>query len=478
MRTSKTYKPLSISFKAGVWFTICNLIQRGISFITMPIFTRIMSKNAYGMFSTYISWYSFLMIFTSLNLSNFVFNKGMVKYENDRDNFQTSLLSLGNLSTIIVFFIYIIFKKYINEYTGISTGLMMCMFIHMYFEPAILLWTARQRFEYKLANVIIVTLGIAILNPLFGIIAITIGNNELVDRILANTIIPFAFGFVIYIYTIKKSKHFIKFKYWKYALIFNLPLLPHFLSTTILNQADRIMITNLCGADETALYSVAYSIGMITTLFCTAMQQAILPWLYSRLKKQAYDGIKQVTNITVIIVCLICLLLILSAPEIINIFATETYEDAIWAIPPICGSVFFIYLFNVYANIEYYFEETKYVAFASLLSAILNCVLNYIFINKYGFVAAGYTTLFCYILLACFHYISMRVVCKKHNFNETIIDKRFIWGLSISFIVLVVFLTTTYKVITLRYSVLGIIFLFLFIYRSKIKSAICQIMRK
>lgn len=476
MLFASKYKQLSLSVKAGVWFTVCNMMQRGISFFTVPLFTRIMSKNTYGLFSSYMAWYSFLMIFTSLNLSSFVFNKGMVKYDDDRDRFQSSLLGLGILSTCVFFIIYLFFNKSINKYTGLSFTLMICMFVHMLFEPAILLWTARQRFEYKYVSLVIVTFAISVISPLLGIIFIKLGNNEIYDRVLSNTIVPFLFGGGIFALTVKKSYHLIVTKYWKYALVFNLPLIPHFLSASILNQADRIMITKICGSEDNALYSVAYALGMVTTLFSTAIQQSLLPWLYSKLKKESYCNIKEVINITILIVYSVCLLLILVAPEIMRILAPSSYIGAVWVIPPVCGSVFFVYLFNAYANIEYYFEETKYVTLASMIAAIMNCVLNYYFIIKYGFVAAGYTTIFCYITLALSHYFCTHLICKKHAFKVEILDNHFIFFTSVSFLLLITLFVVTYKMTFIRYAFFLVILYICWIRRRTILNTV-SIMR-
>ena len=62
-----------------------------------------------------------------------------------------------------------------------------------------------------------------------------------------------------------KGKKFYSAKFWKHALMFNLPLIPHYLSQTILNSADRIMISSLVGASEAGIYSLAYSISVSYT---------------------------------------------------------------------------------------------------------------------------------------------------------------------------------------------------------------------
>ena len=78
---------MSIASKAALWFTICGFVQKGISFITVPIFTRLLTTEQYGVVSIFYSWESIFIIFCTLNLFSGVFNNGMIKYENDRDGF-------------------------------------------------------------------------------------------------------------------------------------------------------------------------------------------------------------------------------------------------------------------------------------------------------------------------------------------------------------------------------------------------------
>ena len=62
------YGKISIPVKASLWFVICSILQKGIALITVPVFTRLMTTEQYGFFSTYTSWYSIILVFTSLNL--------------------------------------------------------------------------------------------------------------------------------------------------------------------------------------------------------------------------------------------------------------------------------------------------------------------------------------------------------------------------------------------------------------------------
>ena len=44
------YKKIPAPVKAGLWFFICTVLQKGIVFLTVPIFTRLLTTEQYGLF--------------------------------------------------------------------------------------------------------------------------------------------------------------------------------------------------------------------------------------------------------------------------------------------------------------------------------------------------------------------------------------------------------------------------------------------
>lgn len=449
---------MSPAVRAGLWFTLCNLLQKGISFITVPIFTRIMSTEDYGLYSIYISWYSVMTIFATLHLSYYVFNKGLVKYEDDRENFVVSIQSLSAVVTLCFIILYLLFRDIIDSLTKMPSAMMICMLVQILFEPPVLYWTARKRFEYKYQAVVAVTIALSLLNPIIGIILIKIGlfSNDAIARAFSLALVSALFGITIGYSIIKKADKPFNTRYWKYALAFNLPLIPHYLSTTILSSADRIMIGDMCGKTEAAIYSVAYAIGMVCTLFSQAIHQAYLPWLYKRMKVEDYRGIPKISNAFMAIIIAILSLLISFAPEVVLIVGSRKYIDAMWAIPPVCGSIFFIFLQNLFANIEYYYEKTKLIAAASVGVAVLNVVLNYVFIRIFGFIAAAYTTLICYIIYAIIHYFVMAHICKQNDVKvRTLFDMKTVCIFSTSMIVIVGVMLILYHYPAIRYLVIA-----------------------
>ena len=103
----------------------------------------------------------------------------------------------------------------------------------------------------------------------------------------------------------------------------------------------------------------------------------------------------------------------LFAPEVVFIFGGEKYMDAKWIIPSVSASVFFIFYIPCLVIWNIIIKKTWQISFASIICASINILLNYFFISKFGYHAAGYTTLFSYILLALCHFAMYKWVMRK-----------------------------------------------------------------
>lgn len=416
----KKYNSMGTAVKAGIWFTICNFLQKAISMITMPVFTQLLPTEDYGLFTIYQSWYSIVSIFVTLNLAGAVVNNGMIKYKDKRTEFISSLQGLSTTVTVAFFVIYFLNRSFWNELFELPTSLMLVMFVQLLFEPAYSFWMQRNRFEFKYQNVVSVTLILSIVSPIFGVIAVITAKDKVFARVFSYALVQICVGLIFYILQVCKGKKFFDKRYWKFALAFNLPLIPHYLSQNILGQADRIMIGNMVGNSKAAIYSVACIVASMMTLMINAINSSFIPSMYQNLDKKKYDKIDKGSFPLCIIIAVAVCGVMLIGPEVIGILASKEYAEAIYCIPPVAASIFFTYLYTLFINVEFYFEKTKYSMIVSVLGAILNVFLNYLLIPKFGYIAAGYTTLMCYILFAVGHGCLCFSMKKNANIKQSL----------------------------------------------------------
>ena len=476
------YRNMSKVAKAAMWFAFATIMQKGISFFTVPVFTRIMTTEQYGLFNVYLSWTTVLNIIVTMELHSCAYLNGLAKMDTDeeKNELATSLLNLSFILTLGWFTIYLIFREWLNNFLGMSTVMVVFMFLEIFFLPAVNFWTIKQRYTYNYKILVIRTLGQAILNAVLGIVFVLLVTEEMQAnaRVAAIVVVQMIFGISMYIWFTRRSKKFFSVKYWKRGLMLHLPLIPHRLSLSVLSSADRIMIQNMVSSTATALYSVAYSATMVINIIKLSINDALTPWVYECLKKKDYKSIYKNTVFVMLIVMAMAFLFVLFAPEIIFVVGSEKYYEAIYVIPPVAASVFFTFLYNLFSSVEFYYEKTKEIMVASLTAAVSNIVLNFIFINLFGYVAAGYTTLACYIILSVFHYLIMKKAVKNEVSVKQLFNLKAIVALSAVVIVSMAGCTLLYFNNIIRYIVIGVFLVVLLIMHKKIINLIKMLKKK
>ena len=470
MKIITKYKSLSRQAKAALWFVMCSFLQKGISFVTVPIFTRLLSTEEYGVYSLYLSWLQVLTIFTSLYLYNGVLDNAMAKFKDDRDAFISSMQGICTVIFCTVAIVTAFFYPLVKRIIGLEPIVMLLMFIEMFFTPATNFWMGRQRFEYRYKKLVAITLLKSLMNPILGIVAVSLSVHKDLARISSVVVVEAAIGGILMLYQYYKGRHFYVKKYWSYGIKLAVPMLPHYLSGMILNQGDRIMINTMVGTAEVALYGVAYSIGMLVQLFVTAINSAITPWLYDRMEKHRVDEIKTVSTLLLLFIAGIAIALMLIAPEGILIFGSTKYAEAVYVIPPVAASVFFIFMYSLLSFPQFYYGKTKFLMVASLGAALLNIVLNYIFIKLFGYVAAGYTTLVCYIVYSIGHYlVSLRIIRNELNDRSAnIINTNIVLLISVLLILATIVVNFLVKLTAVRYAILTMLLGIIFVKRKVI----------
>lgn len=470
----KRFNNMPQAVKASIAFFIANIITKGIGYITTPLYTRLLTSEQFGQTSVFLTWLQVFGIVAMFSLSNGVFNNGMIDYPNNRDEYCLSMLFLSNIITIAFSCVLFAIYPLISEYLKIPFSFLLLMSIIFLFQPAYNFWVAKQRYEYKYKYTVLWSIVSAIVSPLVAILCIVaFPNHTLYARIFGAEVSLIIIYVIFYIFLLIKTKAKISTKYWKAAILFNLPLIPHYLSSYLLGSSDRIMISNIIDDTATAYYSVAYAVASVVIIIWTAANSSLIPYTYEKCKSKDYSSISKVTIPIISLFGASCLIIILLAPEVVTMMASKEYKEAIYVIPPIVGGVFFQVQYYIYANILYYHKKPKYVMLGSFVATILNVILNYFCIARFGYIAAGYTTLFCYFVQALIDYLAM-----KHVVGNSVYNMKIIVSISVFLAVISAFSYMVYDYYIIRYVLLGIMMLLGIVNRKRIMKAITGIKKR
>ena len=473
------YKNLSLPVKASIAFVLCSFFQRGISTVTTPIFTRLLTTAEFGYYNIFNSWLEIVGVFSTLKLSGSVFTQALVKFDNRRDELTASTAGLGTVVTVIVTGIYLLFRGFFNNLMDTTTMIMICIFLASWSTLMFELWAVQLRVQYKYVPLVALTVISSILKPVAGIFAILCTDHYKAEAriisLVAVEIVVYSWLFILFM---KRGRTFFNKNLWKYSLSLNIPLIPHYLTRVILNQSDRLMIKSMDSYDAAGIYGLAHSLAWLLTLITSSLMNTLNPWFFQKIRENNTKRLGPLSYAVIALVGVCGLAVTAVSPEIVRFFAPKDYYEAIWLIPPLVASVFFMFIYNIFAVFEYYYEKSSFLMIASTVGGVLNIVLNYFFIKKFGYMAAGYTTLGCYIFYAVAHYICMKIIIRKQMNNVKIFNLTILVGLAILYMVLSGGLMVTYNYWYIRYAIIVIGLLVVFLNRKRAVSILKEIRNK
>ncbi len=389
------------AFKSGIWYTASNFLVKGIGFLTTPIFTRILTKADFGLYNNYVSWLAIATILVTLNLDSTLIS-ARYDYEKKFDEYILSVLALSTVSTIAWLIVTNVFSAAFVALLGMDQIYIDAMLIYLLLFPAVTLFQAKERYLFEYKKTVATSLFIAIGTALISVLLVVLMQNKLAGRIIGSIVPTVALGILLYIYFVRKGKR-VNINYWKYALPICIPYIPHLLSLTLLNSTDRVMITRWCGAEDNAIYSLAYTCGSMVTMLMTSMNSAYAPWLGEKLNSGEHEKIRSFSKIYICVFAFLAVGIMAVAPEVLYILGGKNYSEAKFVMAPIAMGCVCQFIYTMFVNVEQFNKKTVGMAIASSIAALVNLVLNYIFIPRVGYLAAAYTTLVGYLVLLAIH---------------------------------------------------------------------------
>lgn len=387
--------------KNGSLYMFGNLFNKAISFITVPIFTRMLTTEEYGIVNTYNAWVPLLAVFVGLSLGNSVRN-AYVDYRKEIGEYISSIFTLAFINFLTIVMIFILIKNHIEFEPTLMWLCLMESFFNFIVNTAIMRYMMEEKAGIQTILMVLPNLVGAILSVT---LILLMSESKYYGRIIGTCLSTSVAGFIIGIGYILRYKIFVNKDYWKYALPISIPLIFHGLSCNVLGTSDRIIITYYCGSGQTGIYSLIYNLGMVANVITAAAEAVWIPRMTRDLQQKDYNKFNREVRLYVYFVLFFLCGLLTVAPEMVLVLGGEKYKVGTNMIFPIVASYFIMFIYGIFASIEFYYKKTKMIATATVVAAVLNLALNVIFIPQYGAVAAAYTTLISYFVSFILHSI-------------------------------------------------------------------------
>ena len=401
-------------------FTLGSFTSNAISFLMIPLYTSVLSTSEFGSVDLMSSTASLLSPILLLSIQDATLRFTMDNNYKKEDVLSTSLNVVLKGTTILTIAIVLIGIVRIfpvsNQYLLFLWMIFVLGAISSIFN---LYLKAENKAKIIACSGIIGTIAVCSCNYLF-LVVLKYG----VAGYMFSNVISLLLQIIYQLITgkIYKDIHFKKYNNISKPMIrYSSPLIANSISWWVNNASDRYILTAVRGIAESGIYTVAYNIPTILTLFQNIVYNAWSISAIAEFDENDTDGfIGRNYELYSCISILICsILLVMNIPLARFLYKGDFFNA--WKCVP------FLLLGTVFSGISQFegslyaaVKETRLVAKTTVVGAITNTILNIVLICIFGAIGAAISTCVGYcitwLLRTMFmqRFVKMKVNWKKH----------------------------------------------------------------
>ena len=388
--------------KAMSWYAIGNILVKGVALFVLPLFSDLMSTYENGVFTSFTSYGTIIESIVLLGLSATI---RISKYDKETDyDAYTATVLLVTFTVAALLLVGINLILFIDpEFLSFNRLLWNILIIDVAFSAACIVLGGRMTldghylgyFIYLVINTVI-NLGVSL-----GLIFTVYKNgNTHMAKIYAITlanIVCFIYMF-LFIGVHKPDRSYIR-----KALSWGSPLIIHTFLISLFSQLATLAIQYMTDFSNVGVYGMAITLLNIPQVLLATFENAWNPWFFDTMNKKDYTLIKRFNSICYIVFASLIAEFILIVPDGFHLFINRNYWDAIYCLIPLSIDTYISFLYYTPLNTEYFYKSTRNVMFASIISSMVELVLLYVLISRYGLFGAPYALVISRIVLLGIH---------------------------------------------------------------------------
>ena len=392
-------------------FAIGTFSSKVLVFLLMPLYTKVLSEAQYGTVDLMVQVGNFLLPLVSCGIVNGIIRFGLDKYYKKRDVFTTGFLTiLFGFIILLILEPILVHVPYLNENT-----MMIYVFVLMSSMRSLCSQFVRAKGYVKLYAIdgLLSTATTIFFNVLYLVVLKWGINGYMLAMISADTLSTL---FLFYVAGLRRYLHIrgLNLSTSREMLRYSIPMIPNSIFWWVNNMASRYMIAYFMGEEYNGLFAVAYKIPTIIVLMSNIFMDA---WQMSAVSDSPDKRASFFTRVFLFYQSLICTAasgLILFSKVITMILVSDSFYESWKYIPLLLLSTIFSCM-STFLGSVYMVEKKSMLNFITTgIGAVINVVLNFLFIPIFGVNGAAFATFLSYFVVFVLRVIDTRRFIPMH----------------------------------------------------------------
>lgn len=396
--------------KNTILFAISSFGTKILSFLLVPFYTSVLTTTEYGTADLITTTGTLMMYVLTINISSSVLRFTLDKRDNGRKtlSFGFRTICMGSLVCTALLVI-----TYCSSFTSWPAYYFLYILLYFFSMALYELMSNYLRAIDKVKQVAIAGVLSSLVIILSNILFLLVLKTGLIGYLFSMIVGPLLASFYCMIVSREPIKTYFLVEcepiLKKEMLAYCIPLIFNNIALWINAFLDRYFVTYFCGVSENGIYSVASKIPTILSTFYGVFASA---WVLSAIKEfdpEDKDGFFSKTyNTYGALMTTACSGIILFNVPLAHFLYSNDFFAAWKYSSVLLLSVMFNTLTVFQGSIYSAAKKTKAIATTTIISAIVNTVLNAILIPMIGALGAAIATAFAYFTMWLARYISSK----------------------------------------------------------------------
>ncbi len=370
------------------------LLLNGISFLTAPLFSRLLGDSGYGIFKIYNIWASVAAILFTLQTQGTLVNATVEYPPETQKKYQSSVMTLSVLVFGVCSGLIFLFLEPVSRLLKLQPALIGLLLLQAFGTFCVNFLNTRNTYEFKAGRNMALSLSVTLTTLILSVVLILQMPQETryMGRVTAIAATYGIIGIPVCIQILLRGRTFYNREFWKFCIVLAIPAVFHNLSDLILGQSDQVMIQQLVNDAAVGHYGYAWNFCNILFVLFGALNRTWCPFFFAEMKEGKQKAMLTKTRNYLELFTILACGFVLLAPEVYHVYASRDFWVSTNLIPLFVISYYINFLCTFPVNFEYYHKKTKVVAVVTIGASLLNVVLNYLFILRFGMLGAALAT--------------------------------------------------------------------------------------
>ena len=404
-------------FKHTRNYLFANIATKALTFVSIPVYTRLLSVEEYGVINVFISVIGVAAILLTLNsevaVSRYFFD---AKDENDFKDFVGTTVSVSGIVFLMMASVFFIFVPKISNLLGFPYLLTFALLPTALYQKINLVFLQIYQPLEKSKTVAIVSSVQVYLAFFLSALCIYLLKEEKYYGYVLGTILAMLITAVYMFKSIKKYCNLCcKRSHIRYILNFCIPYIPYSLSGILISQFARVFISNQEGFSSAGVYSLANNLAAIMLVIISTTHDAWNPSYFKYMNSNDNKSINIDYDIIWRGSLVIGIIASLFAYEGGIIMAGADYKGSLYICPVLILGYLFYQCSYVYLRNTAYAKRNIWNAIAVISSGCINVILNAYLIPVFSDMGGALSLFISYFLLMLISYFINRYIIKLYT---------------------------------------------------------------